>query len=90
MIGVGNCYLTDYSVDLSVGSLPTVNVTVEGANMNSVSNSAITGSPAVDQEAGTAMVGNIQLPNPTENAGISGFNNAATITALRPGDVTLI
>jgi len=89
VIGVGNCYLTDYSVDLSVGSLPTVSVTVEGANMNSVSNSAITGSPAVDQEAGTAMVGNIQLPNPTKDGGISGFNNGASITALRPGDVTL-
>mgnify|MGYP003136087336 CR=1 FL=1 len=89
VIGIGNCYLTDYSVDLSVGSLPTVNVTVEGANMNSVFNSDTTGSPAVDQEAGTKIEQNVVLPNPTENGGISGFAGGTPITALRPGDVTL-
>ena len=89
VIGIGNCYLTDYSVDLSVGALPTVNVTVEGANMNSIHNSATTGSPAVDQEAGTPITQDVVLPNPTENAGISGFAGGTPITALRPGDVTL-
>ena len=39
VIGVGNCYISDYTVDMSVGSLPTVSVTVEGANMNSVAES---------------------------------------------------
>ena len=93
VIGVGNCYVSDYSVDLSVGSLPTVNVTVEGANMNSVSNSATTGSPAIDQEDGTKLGGAtgwlIQLPPPTDDGGISGYNGGTPITALRPGDVTL-
>jgi hypothetical protein len=93
VIGVGNCYVSDYSVDLSVGSLPTVNVTVEGANMNSVSNSATTGSPAIDQEDGTKLGGEtgwlIQLPAPTDDGGISGYAGGTPITALRPGDVTL-
>ncbi len=93
VIGVGNCYVSDYSVDLSVGSLPTVNVTVEGANMNSVSNSATTGSPAIDQEDGTKLGGVtgwlIQLPAPTDDGGISGYTGGTPITALRPGDVTL-
>lgn len=89
VIGVGNCYLSDYSVDLSVGSLPTVNVTVEGANMRSVAGSDTTGSPAINQEAGTPLELNVELPNPTKDGGITGTIDAAPITALRPGDVTL-
>ena len=89
VIGVGNCYISDYTVDLSVGALPTVNVTVEGANMNSVAASATTGSPAVDQAAGTSINKNIELPNPTKDGGITGKVGDAAITALRPGDVTL-
>ena len=62
--------------------------------MNSVAGSDTTGTPAVDQEAGTIFENggattNIQLPNPTKDGGISGFANGAPITALRPGDVTL-
>ena len=34
VIGIGNCYISDYSIDLSVGALPTVSITMEGANMN--------------------------------------------------------
>ena len=90
VIGVGNCYVSDYSVELAVGSLPTVNVTVEGANMNSAT-SAVGGfaSPAVDQTAGTEFQKPITLPNPTEDGGITGTLGKAAITALRPGDVTL-
>ena len=90
VIGVGNCYLTDYSLDLSVGSLPTVNVTMEGANMRSTSNGTTIGSPAVDQEAGTALPFNVALPPPTIDGGITGGTEGeAPITALRPGDVSV-
>lgn len=90
VIGIGNCYLSDYSVDLSVGSLPTVNVTVEGANMNSVPASPNFQNPAIDQEAGTIYTtSTITLPNPTEDGGITGSAGDTAITALRPGDVTL-
>jgi len=91
VIGVGNCYVSDYSVELAVGSLPTVNVTVEGANMNSaafLSDDTIP-SPAVDQTAGTIYDHKVKLPNPTQDGGITGSTNTAAITALRPGDVTL-
>ena len=90
-IGVGNCYLSDYSVDLSVGSLPTVNVTVEGANMNSSTSAAsvVLPSPAINQESGTKLDSGIALPNPTENGGITGTIGQPVITALRPGDVPL-
>ena len=94
VIGIGNCYVSDYTVDLSVGSLPTINVTVEGANMNSVAGASITGTPAIDQEAGTifkngGVATNIELPNPTENGEITGFGGTTPITALRPGDISL-
>jgi len=90
VIGVGNCYVSDYSVELAVGSLPTVNVSVEGANMNStVTAGANFESPAIDQESGTKFVKPITLPNPTRDGGITGSFNGAPITALRPGDITL-
>jgi len=90
VIGIGNCYISDYTVDMSVGSLPTVSVTAEGANMNSVTSGSGFDSPAVDQEAGTAWTnGTVILPNPTENAGLTGAFGEPTITALRPGDITL-
>ena len=90
VIGIGNCYVSDYSLDLSVGSLPTVSVTMEGANMNSTSAGNAITSPAINQEDGEAVVGSIALPNPTKDGGITGgrFGESA-ITALRPGDVTV-
>tara|TARA_R110002074_G_scaffold278948_2_gene450437 strand:+ start:486 stop:1646 length:1161 start_codon:yes stop_codon:yes gene_type:complete len=91
VIGVGNCYVSDYSVELAVGSLPTVNVTVEGANMNAapVSSTGTIPSPAVDQTAGTIFEHQAKLPNPTADGGITGTLGEAPITALRPGDVSL-
>ena len=83
VIGIGNCYLSNYSVDMAVGSIPTVSVSMEGANVRSdISNSGSgINSPAVDQEAGTSLTGEVSLPNPS--TGVS------SITALRPGDITL-
>ena len=99
IIGIGNCYISDYTVDLSVGAIPTVSLTLEGANMNSVVPEAAGGGtfdfqgPAVDQEAGTALLPVVELPNPTLDGGITGVNagggQGAPITALRPGDVTV-
>ena len=35
VISLGNGYITDYTVDIAVGSIPTANVTVEGMNIKS-------------------------------------------------------
>jgi len=91
-IGIGNCYITDYSVELAVGSLPTVNVTVEGSNMTSTLSAASGAivSPAINQENGNQFTASgVQLPPPTRDGGITGQNGHAPITALRPDDVTL-
>ncbi len=37
VIGIGNAYLTDYTVDLAVGSIPTVSVSLEGQNIKRIS-----------------------------------------------------
>jgi hypothetical protein len=85
VIGIGNCYLSDYSVDLSVGSLPTASVTMEGSNMASSAGAEEPNiaNPAVDQEAGTPAIQTpVDFPSPT-----TGLDS--TIKALRPGDITM-
>jgi hypothetical protein len=93
IIGIGNCYLSDYSIDLSVGSLPTASVSMEGANVrssiggttHSLSNIR---NPSVNQEDGTVFyTGAVGLPVPTSGIGIG--ITGGSITALRPGDITM-
>jgi len=80
VIGIGNTYLTDYTLDLSVGSLPTVSVSFEAANINSTAGGSTT-LPSVDQAAGTAKTDAVTLPNAN-----SGDSN---LMALRPGDINV-
>jgi hypothetical protein len=89
-IGIGNAYLTDYSLDVSVGSIPTVSVSFEALNINATTgvsggSAGITGhqmSPAIKREDGTKFsTSNIVL----DPASTGAFNT----TALRPGDITL-
>lgn len=87
-IGIGNAFLTNYSLELAVGSLPTVSVSMEASNMNSDKtfgsiSGGITGieTPAINPENGTKIAGNVSLK--PANTG------ASAITALRPGDITI-
>ena len=84
-IGVGNAYLTDYSIELAVGSIPTATISFEGSNMNAftVSGTNSGTSVAINQESGTALNSVIRLKEPDS------FTGAAVVTALRPGDVTI-
>ena len=88
-IGIGNAYLTDYSLEASVGSIPTVSVSMEGLNINgdaavSGSTAAISGitSPAVNQISGTDFTSDdVVLPPPSALTG--------SVAALRPGDIVI-
>jgi hypothetical protein len=88
-IGIGNAYLTDYSLEASVGSIPTVSVSMEGLNINgdaavSGSTAAISGitSPAVHQISGTDFTSDdVVLPPPSALTG--------SVAALRPGDIVI-
>ena len=56
VIGIGNGFLTNYSLEVSVGNLPTASVTIEGLNMNSslyakysgISGSNVAGNPVIE------------------------------------------
>jgi hypothetical protein len=88
VIGLGNAFLTDYSLDLSVGSLPTVSVSMECANINS--DTSLSGTdkisgvslPSVDITNGTVIAGDALLP-------LAVASGESDISALRPGDVTV-
>tara|TARA_R100000700_G_C3179119_1_gene155344 strand:+ start:4505 stop:5659 length:1155 start_codon:yes stop_codon:yes gene_type:complete len=94
VIGIGNCYISDYSIDLSVGSLPTASVTMEGANMRSDTSGANFRTPAINQENGDADPSNsapkmVVLPAPSQSPGGTSSDPDRTPIALRPGDITL-
>lgn len=83
-IGVGNAYLTDYAVELAVGSIPTATVSFEGSNMNAFTFNGLNSgtSVGINQELGTALGSTIRLKEPDS------FTGANIVTALRPGDIT--
>lgn len=87
VIGVGNGFLTSYGVEASVGSFPTISVSVEGLNMSFDTNTAISTrftSPAIDPENGARSTTRYFLPMATGNAGTGDLD----ISVLRPGDIT--
>jgi len=92
VIGIGNCYLSDYSIDLSVGSLPTASVSMEGANVrssNAGGSPSTIENPSVDQSLGTIFTDSgVALPLPSSGLEAAALTSGS-ITALRPGDITL-
>jgi len=100
VIGLGNAFLTDYTLDLSVGSLPTATVSFEASNILSDAtvsgNTTISGftgiqSPAVNPVNGESLPDEIQLPFASGNSHTGDYVADAedTLSALRPGDLTL-
>ena len=89
VIGLGNAFLTDYTLDLAIGSLPTVSVSMECANINSevalTGTDAISGVtlPSVDITDGSVIVGDAVLPSAVASGESDG------VSALRPGDVLI-
>lgn len=90
VFGIGNAYISNYQVSAAVGDLPTVSVSVEGLNINSmtyVANGATTGvvSPAIAPESGVplSLATGVRFPNPTAGTG------DGIPTCLRPGDIVL-
>ncbi len=82
-IGIGNCYLSDYSVEMSVGSIPTASVSFDALNINSDAEGAAGGfdTPAIDPVNGTALTNKVSLPQASTGQG--------NVAALRPGNITV-
>ena len=104
VISLGNGYLTDYSVDISVGSIPTVSCTVEGMNIRSDVGETGLDLPSVDANDGSLISnawfqgrnGECRPSNEAACTGLfslpaakSGYTGCDDVPALRPGDVVL-
>jgi hypothetical protein len=55
VISLGNGYVTDYSVDISVGAIPTASVTVEGMNITTQFGETGLDSPGMDMRDGSLV-----------------------------------
>ena len=80
VISIGNGFITNYSVNGAVGSLPTASVSVEGLNITAATAAEGLATPALDPDAGTEGSATFSLPTPrTGEVG----------KILRPGDMTV-
>ena len=81
VVGIGNGYLTSYTLDASVGDIPSASASVEASNLRfDISGSGFQ-NPAISTTDGTAKTGFVVLPKST--------TGALSAAALRPGDVTI-
>ena len=80
-IGFGNGVLASYTLDGSVGDIPSASVSIECSNINYEPDSSGFQNPAIDPEDGTKKQGQVTLP--TANSGVLG------VAALRAGDIVL-
>ena len=80
-ISLGNGYVTDYSMEASVGAFPTASVTVEGMNIKSDIGTDYNAIPAIDPQDGTQICEKcFTLPPADTGYGVS---------VLKPGDITI-
>lgn len=97
VVAIGNGFLTEYAFTASVGEVPTANVTIEGFNIKSdVGQTGVFGykgsSPAIDVSTSPAsrLTGyNRYYKINTPQIGSVAGTGAATVAALRPGDIVL-
>lgn len=81
-ISVGNGFISNYSLNLAVGSVANASLTIEGSNAQFDTGTWLKNSPAVVPENGQAVQGvYYSLPIATDGTG------ANIASALRPGDI---
>jgi len=80
VISIGNGYITNYSMNAAVGSVPTANVSVEGLNITADAAGPSLTTPAIDPANATQGTATYKLPNPVQ--GVVG-------DILRPGDMVI-
>lgn len=87
VIGIGNGFITSYSVNGAVGELTTATVELEGLNIRiygNANNPSGTEGPGVDPTNGTILTGTrFKLPRATSMTGVNIPN------ALQPGDIVM-
>lgn len=83
VIGLGNGFLSKYSVEASVGGFPTASFSVEALNMEGYASASGQYIPAVNPQNGQLVTG-VSFTLPQASSG-----NAGQITSIRPGDISL-
>lgn len=89
IIGIGNAFLTSWSLEASVGAIPTVSCALEGQNIVFTGGTGapiqlVIGNPAVIDGVDQTST-QVTLPN-----GAALFDSATQVSAVRPGDITLV
>ena len=98
-IGIGNAFVTDYSLEASVGGFPTVTVSFEGSNINASTNITgnkdgfnVTTSNGTFSGAGIDPVSGSPLDNQINTTGIAmrpaDPGTSGVVSALRPADIS--
>lgn len=94
VIALGNGYVSNYSIEASVGSMPTASVTVDGLNLKSYTGTQALEVPSINTEYGFPVEG-VEFSIPPAISGVLN-DSAADLDAetegwscLRPGDITL-
>ena len=81
VISAGNVYITDYSIEGSVGSFPTASVSLEALNIKSDVGTKFKSLPSVDSQDGTKICDTCFILPPAESGDGS--------SVLKPGDITI-
>ena len=79
-IGIGNGFISSYSVTAAVGDIPSASVTVDANNIMFATGSSGINNPAVTKD-GCRASGTVSIPAST--------TGDLQVAALRPGDVTM-
>lgn len=81
VISLGNGYVTDYSLEASVGSFPTASVSVEGLNIKSDVGTDYKDIPSIDPQDGTLICNRCFTLPPSETG--------QGESVLKPGDINI-
>lgn len=97
IIGIGNGFVTSYTSEASIGGFPTVNVSVEGLNLNFYTGASGNYVPGINPANGSRVTDTtndynsyvyFDLPDALEShSGLA--TGVSSISVLRPGDVTV-
>jgi hypothetical protein len=85
IIGIGNCFMTNWSLEAAVGAIPTVSCSFEGQNIVFTGGITAPTVPNPRVNDGSDPLEFVTLPS---GAGL--FDSSVEVSAVRPGDVTLL
>jgi len=88
VIGIGNGYVTNYSIEAAVGDMPTASVSVEANNIRFNASGTQIPNPAINLSTGAVFDSNIvaAFPQASDTGKTSATYNAICV---KPGDITV-